>query len=442
MTLAFGGLLLVATFMTLVMTKRTTAVVGLVLVPIVFALLFGFGGDLPKYIADGITRVAPTGIMLMFAILYFGIMIDAGLFRPLVNRIIGWAGDDPLRVTLGHTLLVTIVSLDGDGTTTLMVTASALLPAYRRLGISPLVFGVLGAGCTTLMNMSPWGGPTARIAAALHVDPMDIFLPMLPTIAVGIACMFGFAWHFGMRERARIAKHGLPDINSDAIAGLALTGQAPDPGALRPQLIWFNTVLTVGLMTCVVLQVAPLLVLFLLGVVIALLVNYPRMADQRTRLLAHSGNVLSVVLMVLAAGAFTGVLEGTGMINAMSEAITTVLPREIAPALGPVTALLSVPGTFFLSNDAFYFGVLPVLSDTAGAYGITPEQIGRAALLGQPMHGLSPLVAAVYLKCVVLNIELADLQRFAFRYILVLTAVIITAALLTGVVPLSATLPR
>ncbi len=55
------------------------------------------------------------------------------------------------------------------------------------------------------------------------------------------------------------------------------------------------------------------------------------------------------------------------------------------------------------------------------------------------MHGLSPLVAAVYLKCVVLNIELADLQRFAFRYILVPTAVIITAALLTGVVPLSAT---
>ena len=155
------------------------------------------------------------------------------------------------------------------GTTTLMVTASALLPAYRRLGISPLVFGVLGAGCTTLMNMSPWGGPTARIAAALHVDPMDIFLPMLPTIAIGIACMFGFAWHFGVRERARISRDGLPSINATAIEGLALTGQEPDPAALRPRLIWFNTALTVALMTCVVLQVAPLLVLFLLGVVLA-----------------------------------------------------------------------------------------------------------------------------------------------------------------------------
>jgi CitMHS family citrate-Mg2+:H+ or citrate-Ca2+:H+ symporter len=184
-----------------------------------------------------------------------------------------------------------------------------------------------------------------------------------------------------------------------------------------------------------VLQVAPLLVLFLLGVVTALLVNYPRMADQRARLLSHSGNVLSVAMMVLAAGAFTGILEGTGMIGAMSQGIVAILPPEIGPALGPVTALLSVPGTFFLSNDAYYFGVLPIIADAAKAYGITPEEIGRAALLGQPMHGLSPLVAAVYLKCVVLNIELADLQRFAIRYVLFLTVVIIAAALATGVVP-------
>lgn len=435
MLLAFSGLALVATFMALVMTKRTTAVVGLVLVPVTFAIALGFGPSISTYMAGGITKVAPTGIMLMFAILYFGIMIDAGLFRPLVGRIVGWAGNDPLRVTLGHTLLVSVVALDGDGTTTLMVTASALLPVYRRLGINPLIFGVIGGGCSTLMNMSPWGGPTARIAAALHVDPMDIFLPMLPTIATGLLCMVGFAWHFGVRERVRIAREGLPPDMSLATGNPLVPGLETDHAALRPKLIWLNVTLTVVLMASVILQVAPLLVLFLLGVVIALLVNYPRMADQRARLLAHSGNVLSVAMMVLAAGVFTGILEGTGMIGAMSQGIVAILPPEVGPALGPVTALLSVPGTFFLSNDAYYFGVLPIIADAAAAYGITPEEIGRAALLGQPMHGLSPLVAAVYLKCVVLNIELADLQRFAFRYVLLLTGVIIAAALLTGVVP-------
>lgn len=435
MTLALSGLALVATFMALVMTKRTTAVVGLVLVPVLFALLLGFGPDISSYVAAGVTKVAPTGVMLMFAILYFGIMIDAGLFRPLVTRIVGWAGTDPLKVTIGHTALVSIVALDGDGTTTLMVTASALLPVYRRLGISPLIFGVIGGGCSTLMNMSPWGGPTARIATALHVDPMNIFLPMLPTIAVGLAFMFGLAWYFGIRERARIARDGLPDLAVATIANPLVPNLEVDETSQRPKLIWFNTLLTVALMTCVVLQLAPLLVLFLVGVVVALLVNYPRMNDQRARLLAHSGNVLSVAMMVFAAGAFTGILEGTGMIAAMSNGIVSILPPEVGPALGPITALLSVPGTFFLSNDAYYFGVLPIIADAANAYGITPEEIGRAALLGQPMHGLSPLVAAVYLKCVVLNIELADLQRFALRYVSLLTVVIIAAALITGVVP-------
>ena len=30
-----------------------------------------------------ISNLAPTGVMLMFAILYFGIMIDAGLFEQV-----------------------------------------------------------------------------------------------------------------------------------------------------------------------------------------------------------------------------------------------------------------------------------------------------------------------------------------------------------------------
>ncbi len=331
MTLAFGGLLLVATFMTLVMTKRDCGRRPRPLVPIVFALLFGFGGDLPKCIADGITRVAPTGIMLMFAILYFGIMIDAGLFRPLVNRIIGWAGDDPLRVTLGHTLLVTIVSLDGDGTTTLMVTASALLPAYRRLGISPLVFGVLGAGCTTLMNMSPWGGQRRALLRHCMSIRWTYFSQCFRRSPSGLPT-FGFAWHFGVRERARISKHGLPTLTLTPLKNWRLPARnRPCGAAATADLVQHSAHGRPHDLRCSAGR--PLLVLFLLGVVIALLVNYPRMADQRTRLLAHSGNVLSVVLMVLAAGAFTGVARERA-VNAMSEAITTVLPKW-RNALGP-----------------------------------------------------------------------------------------------------------
>jgi CitMHS family citrate-Mg2+:H+ or citrate-Ca2+:H+ symporter len=436
--LALCGFAMVAAFMTLIMTKRLTAVVALVVVPLVFAIGLGAIGSVGGFMLDGIKEVAPTAIMLMFAILFFGIMIDADLFQPLVERVVAWVGSDPLRVTLGNAALAAIVALDGDGVTTLLVCASALLPIYRRLGMNPLIFAVIGGLCSTVMNMSPWGGPAARVAVALKVNPSDLFVPLLPTIAAGLLSIFALAWMFGLAERKRLAlapagppgPSGAPDDTELA------TAFQSDPAALRPRLIWLNVALTLALMTAVVLHIAPLPVLFLIGVVFALLVNYPRLNDQRDRIMAHAGGVLSVATMVIAAGAFTGVLSGTEMVDAMAGSIVELLPPALGPYLGGITALISMPMTFFLSNDAFYFGILPVIAEAGKTYGISPAEIGRAAMLGQPIHGLSPLVAAVYLKCAVLNVELADLQRFAFKYAFIVSLVLIAAALLTGAIPL------
>ncbi len=87
---------------------------------------------------DGIRNLAPTGVMLMFAILYFGIMIDAGLFEPFVRRIVRVVHGDPVQIVIGTAVLALLVSLDGDGSTTYMITVAAMLPLYRRLGIRPI----------------------------------------------------------------------------------------------------------------------------------------------------------------------------------------------------------------------------------------------------------------------------------------------------------------
>ena len=439
MSPAFLGFSMVILFMLLVMSRRMTAVPALVFVPLLFSFLAGSGAETGTMMMVGVTKVASTAVMLIFAILYFGIMIDAGLFQPLVSRIIAWVGNDPARATVGHATLASAVGLDGDGTTTALVGVSSMLPVYRRLGIDVMIFAVIGSLSFIIMNMSPWGGPAARVAASLHVDPSSLFIPMLPVAATGLASVFLLAWWMGRRERKRlgavVASAGSPTetLDADRIAGIF---QA-DPSALRPRLIWFNLALTLALMTMVIIRFAPLPVLFMGGLAAALVVNYPKLADQRSRLTAHAGNALSVGVMVLAAGAFTGVMSGTGMIDAMAEAILDILPPAFGPYLGVITALLSILMNFFLSSDAFYFGVVPVLAETASHYGISAEEIGRASLLGQPMHSLSPLVAAVYLKCALLGIELGDLQRYAWKYCLALCFILIAAALLFGVVPLA-----
>ena len=120
--MASMGFLMVIVFMYLIMSKRMSAMVALMLVPVVFMLALGFAPELGKWAFDGVKKVAPTGIMICFAILFFGVMIDAGLFDPLIKKILQMVHGDPVKVAVGTAVLAAIISLDGDGSTTYMVT--------------------------------------------------------------------------------------------------------------------------------------------------------------------------------------------------------------------------------------------------------------------------------------------------------------------------------
>lgn len=438
MVLALNGFALVLSFMTLIMTRRLTAITALVIVPVIFALAIGSGAETGKFVMDGIAQVAPTAVMLVFALLYFGLMIDAGLFDPLAARIVKWVGDDPLKVTIGHAALASVVGLDGDGTTTLLVCASAMLPVYRRLGMNVLIFGLVGGLCGALMNLTPWGGPPARAAAALNVEMAELFIPLIPVIAGGLVATFAIAAYLGLRERRRLRTVvAAAPGEIDAQIQSALASLERDPEAVRPKLFWFNLALTLALMTAVVFHVAPLAALFMAAFVVALVVNYPKPNEQRARLLNHGGSIVTLTVMVFAAGAFTGVLSGTGMIDAMAKAIVDVLPPWLGPYMAPITALLAMPGTFFLSNDAWYFGVVPVLAEAAKSFGIEPAEIGRASLMGQPVHGLSPMVAVLYLKIALMGVDLVDLQRFALRWTIAISLIATVIGLLVFAFPLA-----
>ncbi|KWR76973.1 CitMHS family transporter [Pseudomonas citronellolis] len=423
---------MVATFMLLIMTRRLSALIALILVPIAFALLGGFAAGLGPMMLDGIRTLAPTGVMLMFAILYFAIMIDSGLFDPAVRKILRLVKGDPLKVSMGTAALAMIVSLDGDGSTTYMICVAAVLPLYQRLGMSPLLMACLIMLSSGVLNMTPWGGPTARAASALHVDPADIFVPMIPAMVAGLATVFGIAWAYGKRERARLGQLHLPGEHLDA----AEVSVSQYPEARRPKLLWFNGALTLVLMGTLIAGLLPMPVLFMIAFSIAMIVNYPCILEQKKRIGAHAENVLAVVSLIFAAGVFTGILSGTGMVEAMSKSLLAVIPPALGPYLATITALVSLPFTFFMSNDAFYYGVLPVLTQAAAQYGITPVEMARASIVGQPVHLLSPLVPSTYLLVGLAKVDFGDHQRFTLRWAVLVCLAILAAALLLGLFPL------
>ncbi|XHM66533.1 CitMHS family transporter [Streptomyces nigra] len=476
------GFAMIATFLVLIMMKKMSPIAALVLIPAAFCVFVGKGAKLGDYVIDGVTGLAPTAAMLMFAIVYFGVMIDVGLFDPIVRGILRFCKADPMRIVVGTAVLAAIVSLDGDGSTTFMITVSAMYPLYKRLKMSLVVMTGVAAMANGVMNTLPWGGPTARAATALKVDAGDVFVPMIPALAVGLVAVIGLAYVLGVRERRRLGTLALDEVlvtekETETVlvgAGGAGTPDSPAPGGgsgtttattttgttttgttttgsddadderfaaldpdrptLRPRLYWFNALLTVVLLTAMIMELLPIPVLFLLGAALALSVNFPHIPDQKARLAAHADNVLNVSGMVFAAAVFTGVLQGTGMVDHMATWMVDVIPEAMGPHMALVTGVLSLPLTYFMSNDGFYFGVLPVLAEAGAAHGVTPLEMARASLVGQPLHMSSPLVPAVYVLVGMAKVEFGDHTRFVVKWAAATCLVILGAGILFGTI--------
>ena len=468
------GFVMIAVFMYLILSKRLTPVVALILVPVVFGILavqFGAAilpedGGVADSIMDAIKSFAPTAALLFFAIIYFGLMIDVGLFDPLIRLILKVVGNSPVRLVIGTAVLAGIVSLDGDGSTTFIITVSALLPIYLKLGMSPVVLTVVACLANGVLNIVPWGGPTVRAATVLKVSPNELFIPMVPGMIAAMVAVLLLAYLMGRSEKKRLLTSGrtletvgatladgrrrgrrhpaaarpagsadlqldYEEDNSDMASGLD-----PARKTLRPKLIWFNLALTVSLLVMLGMDVFPLALLFMIAAAIALVVNFPNHHDQSERVKAHASSIVSVVAMVFAAAVLVGVLEGTGMVTAMAEAIVNVVPPGMGPWFAVITGLLSMPFTFFMSNDAFYFGVLPILSEAAGHYGISPVEMAQASIIGQPVHLTSPLVPAMLLLISLARVDLADFHKKVIWRAVVCSLVMLAVAIGLGVIPI------
>jgi CitMHS family citrate-Mg2+:H+ or citrate-Ca2+:H+ symporter len=427
-TLAIAGFAMIVVFMYLIMSKKMSAMNALILIPIIVAVGLGFhDAKLGKMMMDGVRKVAPTGIMICFAILYFGVMIDAGLFDPIIERILKAVHGDPVKVCVGTALLAALISLDGDGSTTYLVTCTAMFGVHRRIGINPLILPSLALLENSVMNIIPWGGPTARVMASLHLEASQVFVPLIPGMVLGTIFVIFMGYVWGKRERARL---GVIEFTHDG--SHHSVSEDPDAEKLkRPEKFWINAALTVVLLAALIVELMPLAILFMIGTALALLINY-KTKEQGARVTANGANAMPVVSLIFAAGIFMGIMSGTKMIDAMSKVIISSIPEAWGPHFAVITAFISLPGTFFLTNDAFYFGVLPVLVKAAATYNVPAEEMARAALIGQGSHLLSPLVPSTYLLVGLGKVEFGDLQKFAILPAIGISMIWLATALALG----------
>jgi CitMHS family citrate-Mg2+:H+ or citrate-Ca2+:H+ symporter len=433
--LAVLGLVTIALLLTVIMTKWMSPLMALILIPIVASLIGGFGWDTSKFIVSGMQSLAPVVGMFVFAILFFGIMTDAGMLDPIIDRILKTVGTRPTRIVMGTTLLALLVHLDGSGAVTFLVTIPAMLPLYERLGLDKRILAC-AASMAAGVNFLPWTGPMIRASASLKLPIPEIFNPLVPIQAIGLIFIFTVAWWLGRREERRLG------LDKDAADGVvpARTLTESEKVLRRPQNFWINIALTLVVMgTMVVLgdKLAPAIV-FMVGTCLALLINYRDVDMQRQRIDAHARAALLMASILLAAGVFTGIMQNSGMLKAMAQTAVAFIPVAMAKFMPIVLGVLSMPLSLLFDPDSFYFGVLPVIAEVGGQLGVPKVQFAQAALLGQMTTGfpVSPLTPATFLVVGLCGIELADHQRFTIPFLFGASIVMTIACVALGIFPL------
>jgi CitMHS family citrate-Mg2+:H+ or citrate-Ca2+:H+ symporter len=409
--------------------------VALVAVPVAAALIMRFGPvEISKFIVSGIGSVAPTAVMFIFAIIFFGVVFDAGMFDPIIRVILKAAKGNPLMVVMGNAVLAMLTHLDGAGASTFLITVPAMLPLYKRLNMDVRILAAVTALGAGTMNVLPWGGPTIRAATALKVPVTDLFNPVIPAQIAGLITVLAISFFLGKRESKRL---GYVAGDSDSVI---LTHDISDEARAlrRPKMFWLNIILTLCIVCGLVLtKVAPA-VYFMVATVIALICNYPKPDAQRSRVDAHAKAALLMASVLFAAGAFTGIMKGTGFLTAMATAATGFIPTDMASHIPFGIALVSMPLSLLFDPDSFYFGVLPVIAEVMNNFGLPSIQAGQAAILGQMTTGfpISPLTPATFLLVGLAGVEFGDHQRFTIPLAYLVSLVMTVACVLVGVFPL------
>lgn len=388
--------------------------------------------EMGEFIASGVAGVHSTAALFIFSVLFFGIMTDVGMFDRIINALMKRVGNNVVGVALMTCFIAMIGHLDGGGASTFLITIPAMLPVYKRLRMRPTTLLLICVTAMGVMNLLPWGGPTMRSATVLGVEPNVLWMQLLPMQIVGIFIAVGTAIFWGIVEKKRGA--GENDTVVVEYAEEKAEQEAEAAELARPKLFAFNAVLTLAVIICLVFVKVPSYYIFMVGCVLALLVNYPGAKLQNKIIKSHSGPALMMASTILAAGVFLGVLEETEIMNHMANVLAAFIPQSMGRFLPLIIGILSVPLTLLFCTDSYFFGLLPVLIGIGNQFGVDPAHTAIAMVVCRNCATfISPVVPATFLGVGLAGVEIKDHIKTCFFWIWGVSILCLIAGLVLGI---------
>lgn len=419
--LTLVGILIILVIVGLLVSGKVNPILAMSAIPFIGAIIAGFDlTEISKFFEAGITKVTKVAVMFLFAILFFSILKELKVFNPFIKFMISLTRGNVIVVAIITTLIAALVHLDGSGAATFLIIIPALLPIYKNLGMSPYLMLMLMAGSMGVMNMVPWGGPLGRASAVTGIEASVLWQSLIPVQIAGVAFMVVFAIIMGTREKYRIAaaqKKGTTPFQQDC----SMQDFEPTDATTcdnPPQRFIANCFILVLSIILLAFGILSAPYIFMLALSITLLINYKNPKERMSAIARHSPQALSMVAIIFSAGAFLGILTGTGMLKSIAVDLIYILPAQWIGSLHIFIGMIGVPMDLFTSTDAYYFALLPIVQEITATSGISSESVIYAMAIGNNAGTfVSPFSPATWLAMGLAGTEMGRHLKYSFGWI-------------------------
>ena len=431
MEAALGFILCIVTVVLLV-KQWGNNIFAFVIVPPIFALLAGYTvSETSKFIKSGVSSTMSAALIAMFAMTFFSIVSEAGIFTPITNWILKTFGSNStVAVCLAAAAVTHVAHLDTSGTSTVLVVIPTMLPLFKKLKINPCyLYAIMAMGMGNL-NKLPWSSSVALIGSIIGEDPTTIFRMIAPSVAVTTVFNFIAAYFIGKlaaRKPFDFEEHGI--ISAFAQGNVEIQEVAIDKRFI------LNWLLTIGAFILIFQGDLQSYYVFMLVMVLALAVNYKGVKEWNKAIDRFAPSILRMAMMVFTAGVFVGILTESNMMSAMAESIINIIPTSANNSFGLITTAISYVTDPLFTNDAYYAGVLPLFMTVAESISYPAMSVCVAILLiRDSMQQVSPAQSRPWQMSAMLGVEYIDCMKALLPPLTIQIVLQIIVAVATGAI--------
>ncbi len=457
------GLLTIIAIVVTLFKSKTQPAIAFIVWPTLLALILVLCGrhsfdDIAAMIKAGFNSTGPTAALFVFSVLYFGIMTDAGMFDVIIGKLMTLVGDNVMGVALVTCIIALVGHLDGGGASTFCIVVPAMLPVYKRMHMRPTTLLRIAVLAMGVLNLMPWAGPTMRAASVLGIEAGELWKTILPIQIFGIVLALAHAAFAGWQEKRRGAGlHGkLAEIEGTVELQEEAEAQAADNDLARPKLFLFNVCLTIAIIAMLIWDVFPSYFPFMIGVAVALFVNYGFTAKMHKKIInLHAGPALMMCSTLMGAAVLMGILTSSmgadgkvisakvmelpadalpSVVRCLANMVAGFLPEALGRSLPLVIGVLSVPLALAFDTDSYFYGMLPVVIGIGQAFGVNALPIAVAMVVCRNCATfISPMVPATLLGVGLADIDIKDHIKASFLYVWAFSILCMLFAVMVGI---------